>query len=83
MSKARILVSAFFLLLAPGPLQFAQDTPTSGKDPYAERRGVVLGLVRTINTIEVTELSEYGAYAPWPILLAHHQEEFNRMLKMG
>jgi hypothetical protein len=76
MWKTRIFVSAVFLLLVLGtlPLQFAQDARTSGKDADAERRAVVLGLVRTINTIEVTELSEYGSYAPWPILLAHNQE---------
>jgi hypothetical protein len=28
--------------------------------------------------VEVIELSDFGAYAPWPILLAHHQEDFNR-----
>jgi hypothetical protein len=40
----------------------------------------MLRLVRTINTIEVTEAAEYGSYAPWPILLAH-QEDFNGWLK--
>jgi hypothetical protein len=83
MWKTRIIVSAVFLLLVLGavPLQFAQDARTGGKDANAERRGVVLGLVRTINTIEVTELDKYGSYAPWPILVAHHQEEFNGWLK--
>ncbi len=42
--------------------------------------GAVLGLVRTINTIEATERIEYGSYAPWPILLAH-QQELNGWLK--
>jgi hypothetical protein len=81
--KTTIIVSAVFLLLVLGtlPLQFAQDAPTSAKEPNAERHGVALGLVRTINTIEVTELVEYGSYAPWPILLAHHQEDFNGWLK--
>ena len=37
--------------------------------------------MRTINTIEVTEVTVYGSYAPWPILLAHHQEDFNGWLK--
>jgi hypothetical protein len=81
MWKARIFVSAFFLLLALGSLQFAQDAPTSAKNPNAERQGVMLGLVRTINTIEVTEVTDYGSYAPWPILLAHHQEDFSGWLK--
>jgi hypothetical protein len=81
MSKARVFVSAFFLLLALEPHQFAQDAPTSAKNPNAERQGVMLGLVRTINTIQVTEVNDYGSYAPWPILLAHHQEDFNGWLK--
>ena len=81
MSKARIFVLSSSLLLALGPLQFAQDPPTSVKNPNAERQAAVLGLVRTINTIEVTEVEEYGAYAPWPILFAHHQEDFNGWLK--
>ena len=41
----------------------------------------MLGLVRTINTLEVTEISQYGSYEPWPNLLAHHQEDFNSWLK--
>lgn len=81
MWKARIIVSTLFLLLALVPLQSAQDAPKSAKDPNAERQGVILGLVRTINTIEVAEVTDYGAYAPWPILLAHHQDEFNGWLK--
>ena len=81
MSKARIFFRAFSLLLALGPLQFAQDAPTNAKNPNAERQGDMLGLVRTINTIEVTEATEYGSYAPWPILVAHHQEDFNGWLK--
>ena len=80
MLKVRIFVSAFFLLLALGPLQFAQDAPTSANNPNAERQRVMLGLVRTINTIEVNEVTDFGSYAPWPILLAHHQE-FNGWLK--
>jgi len=81
MLKARIFVGLAFLLLALVPLQFAQDTPTAAKNPSTEKRGVILGLVRSINTIEVTELYDYGSYAPWPILFAHHQEDFNGWLK--
>ena len=80
MSKARIFVIAFFLLLALGPLQFAQDPPTSDKNPSAGQV-VMAGLVRTIITIERRELIEHGSYAPWPILLAHYQEEFDGWLK--
>lgn len=81
MWKARIIVSTLFLLSVLGPLQSAQEEPTKAKDPSAERHAVICGLVRTINTIEVLEVSEYGSYAPWPILLAHHQDDFNGWLK--
>jgi len=81
MWKARIIVSTLLLLLALMPLQSAQDAPKSTQDPNAERHGLILGLVRAINTIEVIEVTEYGAYAPWPILLAHHQDDFNGWLK--
>jgi hypothetical protein len=76
-----IIVSTLLFLLALGPLQFAQDAPTSSDNPNVERHSSMAGLVRTINTAEVTELSKYGSYAPWPILLAHNQEYFNGRLK--
>ena len=83
MWKTRIIGSAVFLLLVLGTLslQFAQEAPTNGNEANAERHAVILGLVRTINTIEATEFYDYGSYAPWPILLAHHQDEFNGWLK--
>jgi len=82
----RTLQAAFttcILLLALGVLapSFAQDVSPGSKDSLEKQHAVLLGLVRTINTIEVNELYEYGAYAPWPILLAHHQEDFNGWLK--
>ena len=81
MLKVRIFASSLFFLLALVPLQFAQDAATTAKSPNADRQGAILGLVRTINTIEVTELYDFGSYAPWPILFAHHQEDFNGWLK--
>jgi hypothetical protein len=83
MWKTRIIAGIVFLLLALGtlPLQFAQDAPTSAKNPSAERHANMVSLVRAINTIEVTELRRYGSYAPWPILLAHHQQEFEDWLR--
>ncbi len=80
MLKRGIFVCLVFISVVVMPLRFAaQDTPATAKSP-TERQMVIAGLVRTINTIEVTELHDYGSYAPWPILLAHHQE-FNGWLK--
>jgi hypothetical protein len=80
MLKPRIFVCLVFLSVVLFPLQFAaQDTPATAKSP-TERQAAILVLVRTINTIELNELYDYGSYAPWPILVAHHQE-FNGWLK--
>jgi hypothetical protein len=81
MSKTRLIVTTLSLLFALGPLAFAQDSPASATDPTIERHAEMAGLVRTINTTEVTELTHYGSYAPWPILLAHHQQFFDSWLK--
>ena len=81
MWNARIIARTLFVLLAVGPFHFAQDAPTSAKNIISERHWAMVGLVRTINTIEVKELTDYGSYASWPILLAHHQEDFNGWLK--
>ena len=41
------------------------------------RRSIAIGLVRTINTAEVTERATYGSYASWQTLLEHQQQYFN------
>lgn len=83
MKKHRITLSTVLLVLALGTLasQFAQDASTGAEKPDAERRASMLGLVRTINTIEVTHLYKYGSYESWPILVAQHQQDFDAWLK--
>jgi len=80
----RILLSTVFLVLALWILtpQFAQDASTNAEKTDQEKlhRALGMGLVRTINTIEVTELYKYGSYAGWPTLLVHQQEYFNEWL---
>jgi hypothetical protein len=72
-----IIVCTLLFLPALGPLRFAQDA-----DNLTEaRHALMAGLVRTINTAELTELSKYGSYAPWPILLAHNEEYLDGWLK--
>jgi hypothetical protein len=81
LKKHRIILSTLLLVLAFGTVasQSAQNAPTAAE--RLDRDASMAGLVRTINTLEVTETSQYGSYEPWPILLAHHQEEFNSWLK--
>ena len=84
MKKHRILLSTVLLVLALGVLtpQFAQDASTNAAKTDQEKlhRALGMGLVRTINTAEVVELTNYGSYASWQTLLAHQQEYFNGWL---
>ena len=73
MKKHPVISSVVLLVLFLGVLtpQFAQDTLNNPPKPDLIRRVRALGLLRTINTAEVTELYKYGSYAPWQSLLAH------------
>jgi hypothetical protein len=79
MNKRLPILSAVLLvsLLAVQTPQFAQDTSTGPAKSDQERHSVAIGLLRTINTAEVGELSKYGAYSSWPTLLAHQSKFFD------
>jgi hypothetical protein len=59
--------------------QFAQDNPANAEkaEQNSERRALLIGFVRTINTDEVTESSKYGSYGSWPTLLEHQADSLN------
>jgi hypothetical protein len=65
------------ILLGVQTPQFAQDSGTGTAKPDQERHSVAVGLLRTINTAEVGELSDYGAYSSWPTLLVHQPKFFD------
>ena len=84
MKKPAVILSIAFLSLfmgAPTP-QFAQDTPSGPEKSDQEKRYHALGLVRSINTVEVTELYKYGSYSSWQTLLAHNPEYMKKYLTM-
>ena len=72
------------LALFPGVLapQFAQNASTVPEKPDKEKHNhaLLFGLIRTINTAEVSDHSSYGSYEEWPTLLARQQEYFNGWL---
>jgi hypothetical protein len=81
--KLRIILTTVLLILALGTLasQFAQDASkselrslvlTGPKEPDMEKRATILGIVRTINTVEVTDFSQYGSYESWRTLRERH-----------
>jgi len=85
MKKHRVILSTVLVVLFLGVLtpQFAQDTFINPPKPDLERRGHAVGLLRTINTAEVGELSNYGSYASWQTLLAHQPKFFDKFLAMN
>jgi len=82
MKKHRIALSTVVLVLALGTLapQFAQDTSVGAREPDGEKHASMLGLVRTINTLEVTDFYQYGSYGSWQTLLERHPKELNGWL---
>lgn len=82
MKNHRILLITGLLILALGSVasQFAQDTSSGPRKPDPERRALLIGLVRTINTAEAVERGKYGSYGSWRTLLEHQQEYLNSWL---
>ena len=70
-----------FLLGVQTP-QFAQDASTGPVTPGDEPLRVALGLVRTINTAELTERYAHGSFATWQTLLAHQHEYLDEWLSL-
>ena len=71
--RRRILLSAIVFLFALGAAGRQQSPTDDGKQSYNEKQVRMLGLIRTINTIEVTDSS----YTSWHVLLERHSEELN------
>jgi hypothetical protein len=78
--QRQILVSSILLLFALSVNGFQQTPTDAGRSPYTDKQLTMLGLVRSINTIEVSEQSEHGSYATWPTLLQHQADYLNDWL---
>jgi hypothetical protein len=82
MMKQRIVWSTLLLVfaLASEASQFGRNTSTGVQAPGMGRRASMVGLVRTISTIEVTDFSQYGAYESWQTLRERHLRDLNEWL---
>ncbi len=85
MNRRAIVLSTVFLVLALGVVtpQFAQDTFTNLPRPDLERHVHILGLLRTINTSEVTYQSKYGLFGTWQALLSNDPKYFEKFLAIN
>lgn len=75
-------IGSVLLVLALGTLasQSAQNTAVRVQEPDMEKRANMFGLVRTINTLEVTDFSQYGSYESWQTLRERHLRDLNGWL---
>jgi hypothetical protein len=85
MKTHRVILSAVLLMLVLGPLtpQFAQNAPGDAEKPDQKRHGQGVGLLRTINTAEVVEFTNYGSFGSWQTLLTHQPNSLNKFLAMN
>src|ERR1700746_895332 len=79
MRKGLFMFAAILLTLFPGVTSSrnVQDNPTHAEQPERLRRQLAISLLRQINTAEVVDISTYGSYSSWPILLARYQKYFD------
>ena len=77
--QRRILVLPFLMLFALCASGFQQIPQEVGRVPYTDKQATMLGLVRTINTFEVSNYPN-GPYESWPALLQRNSSEFDEWL---
>jgi len=85
MKKPRggILVSALVALLSIQTQQFAQDSPKDPASADHARRAMAIGLLRTINTAEVSYRQMNGSFATWQTLLSSEAKLFDGFLTIA
>ena len=84
MSKDLVVLCVMLLLSGLGYLgpPFAQDAYPPATGPSQERRMVAIGLVRTINTGELTYKHKHGSYGIWQALLSDESKYFDEFLSI-
>jgi hypothetical protein len=68
------------LVLGIQVTQFAQDTSNTNYKADLEEHESMVGLVRTINTLESADFLQSGSYESWHALLDRHSTDLNRWL---
>jgi hypothetical protein len=68
------------LVLGIQVTQFAQDTSNTNYKADMQEHASMVGLVRTINTLESADFLQSGSYESWHALLDRHSTDLNRWL---
>jgi hypothetical protein len=78
MKKHQVILSTVLVVLFLGiqTPQFAQDTPTGPANADQARHRVAIGLLRSINTAELTYRSKNGSFVIWNTLVSDEPKYF-------
>jgi hypothetical protein len=82
-STSIMLTVIVLVFLGVATSQSAQDVPAVVNKPDQARHATAVGLLRQINTAEVVDLSTYGSFSTWDVLMAHNQQYFDDFAAMG
>jgi hypothetical protein len=85
MIRHRISLGTVTLFLFIGALTpyFAQNVPTASEQPDLARHQLAVRFLRSINTAEVADFSNFGSFAEWQTLLAHQPNFLNKCLALN
>jgi hypothetical protein len=75
-----VLTSVLLVLLGIQTPQFAQDTSIDPAKTERAKHRIAIGLLRTINTAEVTHQYKNGSYATWQTILLSQPKYFDDFL---
>ena len=83
--KKRLILSGVLLIVLPGTIssQNAQEPQPQPQTVEQPQYRTALALVRAINTAEVVDLSTYGSFSSWEVLVSHHQQYFDDFAAMN
>ena len=81
----RLILSGVLLIFLPGITnsQNAQEAPAVPEKMEQPRHQTAVALLRTINTAEIVDLSTYGSFSSWEILVSHNQQYFDDFAAMN
>lgn len=83
MKKRQLILNVILLMFFLGvpTSQHGQDVPTGPAKSPSQRHQLAIALLRTINTAELVDKSNYGPYSSWQTLLSHNPKYFDQFIQ--
>ena len=80
MKKDRLISNAILFVTCLSVVCFlsAQNAPRPAQPSSQTQHAMAVGLLRSINTAEVSYKMQHGSYVPWPVLLVNESKYLDR-----